>query len=88
MWHNIKNIASEAIEAARDIKEHIVDVTSGEINTDIPEEHDQEDVEITNNFKLRAIHAEQQLENALNNLKITSREFEELRSRYEEEKGL
>ena len=30
MWKNFKALASEALEAAKDIKEHLGDVTSGE----------------------------------------------------------
>ncbi|CAG9321212.1 unnamed protein product [Blepharisma stoltei] len=91
MWKNFKSIATEAIEAARDIREHIVDVTSGDVISEPPitvEEEHVADTDIENPYKFRAIHAEQQLEKALLEKSKFIKQHEDLKKAFEEEKSL
>ena len=74
MWNNFKNIASEAYEAAREIKQHVSEVTSGEY--DFEEEPE----------KLRRLHAESQLERALEQLQRTASQLDSLQASYSSEK--
>lgn len=83
MWNKFKSIASEAFETARELEQHIREVTTGDYEQPNPGETEENTLNPTVN--LRALHAEQQFEKAIFQIRKLNDEGEKLRMVYTKE---
>jgi chromosome segregation ATPase len=83
MWNKFKSIASEAFETARELEHHIREVTSGDYELQKTGESGENTQNHTVN--LRALHAEQQFEKAIFQIRKLNDEGEKLRMVYTKE---